>query len=110
MKKKNNLNHILEEIVNQYFGDFGIEKTSEIIFSEESQKTETKKTKKQKPVEEIKAETMINEEEKKISPDQQLMLESLKEDFFNMLNTTKKIEEKKELSDELENIAKTFFK
>lgn len=110
MKKKNNLNHILEEIVNQYFGDFGLEKTSDKIISEESQKAETKKTKKQKPVEEIKTETLVNEEEKKISPDQQLMLESLKEDFFNMLNTTKKIEEKKELSDELENIAKTFFK
>lgn len=109
MKKKNNLNHILEEIVNQYFGDFGLEKTSDKIISEEV-KTESKKTKKQKPVEAIKTEVLVNEEEKKISPDQQIMLESLKEDLFAMLNTTKKIEEKKELSDELENIAKTFFK
>lgn len=109
MKKKNNLNHILEEIVNQYFGDFGLEKTSNKIILEEVNESKKIKTKKLKNDKKIEPNMATNEEEKKISSDQQFMLESLREDFFVMLNTTKKIEEKKELSDELENIAKTFF-
>ena len=105
MKKKNNLNNILEEIVNQYFGDFGLEKTETKETIIEKPIMETKKPKQKEII-----ETRNKEDEKELSKeDHQLMLESLKEDFFTMLNTTKKIEEKKDLSDELENIAKTFF-
>lgn len=100
MKKKNNLNKIFEEIVNQYLGDFSLEKNESVI---EKPIMETKNQKEM-------IKEMIKENEKELSKeDHQLMLESLKEDFFTMLNTTKKIEEKKDLSDELENIAKTFF-
>lgn len=101
MKKKNNLNKIFEEIVNQYLGDFSLEKEKRNDSIIEKPIMETKK---QKEIIEAK------DSEKELSKeDHQLMLESLKEDFFTMLNTTKKIEEKKDLSDELENIAKTFF-
>jgi hypothetical protein len=97
MKKKNKLNNILEEIVNQYLGDFSIE-NSEI-------KTEISESNKQPEIASIK-----NDDEKEIDKaDHLLMLESLKDDFFNMLSTTKKLEEKKDLSDQLEDIAKTFF-
>ena len=105
-KKTNNLNSILENIVNQYFGDFSLE-------TEENEKTK----KEQKPIvekkETIKTQTkaednVTDKTEENIDPN--VFLESLREDFFNMLNTTKKIEEKKELSSQLEDIAKTFFK
>jgi hypothetical protein len=99
MKKKNNLNNILEQIVNQYFGDFSLKETEEknII---------TPKM----PIKEIKEETKEeNVDTSKKTEDQEILLESLREDFFAMLNTTKKIEEKKELSNELEEMAKTFF-
>ena len=89
-KKTNNLNSVLENIVNQYFGDFSIE---------ENKKEKIK----------IEQEPIVKED-KKEDIDPNTFLESLREDFFNMLNTTKKIEEKKELSSELEDIAKTFFK
>ncbi len=89
-KKTNNLNSVLENIVNQYFGDFSLQ---------ENKKEEIKET----PIVE-------KTEEKKEAIDPNTFLESLKEEFFVMLNTTKKIEEKKELSSELEDIAKTFFK
>ena len=91
-KKTNNLNSILENIVNQYFGDFSL--------PENEIKEEIKET----PI----VEKEEKKEEEKIDPN--TFLESLKEDFFIMLNTTKKIEEKKEISNELEDIAKTFFK
>lgn len=103
MKKKNNLNKIFEEIVNQYLGDFSLEKEKKNESIIEKPIFETKKPK-QKEIIETK-----NEEKELSKEDHQLMLESLKQDFFTMLNTTKKIEEKKDLSDELENIAKTFF-
>jgi hypothetical protein len=97
MKKKNKLNNILEEIVNQYLGDFSIEKP-EI-------KTEISESEK-----EIEIISVENDDEKEIDKtDHVLMLESLRYDFFNMLNTTKKLEEKKDLSDQLEDIAKNFF-
>jgi hypothetical protein len=101
-KKTNNLNSVLENIVNQYFGDFSLQENKKEEIKETSivEKTEEKK------------ETPIVEktEEKKEAIDPNTFLESLKEEFFVMLNTTKKIEEKKELSSELEDIAKTFFK
>jgi len=97
MKKKtnkNNLNFILEEMVKEYLGDMSVitepDKVSEI------------------PEKKIETET-IQEEIKNEKVDPSVFIESLREDFFNMLKTTKKIEEKKDLSDELENIAKAFF-
>ena len=97
-KKTNNLNSVLESIVNQYFGDFSLENANE---------------KEQKPILEKQEapKKQIDEEPKteKEQMDPNTFLESLREDFFTMLNTTKKIEEKKELSNELEDIAKTFF-
>jgi hypothetical protein len=102
-KKTNNLNYVLEDIVNQYFGDFSLE--------------ENKKEKiEQKPIVEIteqkqKSEKAENKDENKNEEiDPNVFLESLREDFFIMLNTTKRIEEKKEISNQLEDIAKTFFK
>lgn len=106
-KKTNNLNSILENIVNQYFGDFSLEN----VKSEKLEKPEKSK-KEKKPILE-KKETLKDQVEAEIKNnevDPSMFLESLREDFFNMLNTTKNIEEKKELSDELEDIAKTFFK
>lgn len=100
-KKTNNLNSVLESIVNQYFGDFPLDVTEE------------KSKKEQKPIlekqEAPKKQIDTEPTEKKEEIDPNTFLESLREDFFTMLNTTKKIEEKKELSNELEEIAKTFF-
>ena len=100
-KKTNNLNSVLESIVNQYFGDFSL-KTKETEKTEKEQKPILEKKETPKPQAEI--ETVIKE----IDPN--VFLESLREDFFTMLNTTKRIEEKKEISNQLEDIAKTFFK
>jgi hypothetical protein len=100
-KKTNNLNSVLENIVNQYFGDFSLEKN-------ENEKKEpiVEEKEKKAPIVEQKEQT----ENKFEKTDPNMFLESLREDFFAMLNTTKKIEEKKELSNHLEDLAKTFFK
>jgi hypothetical protein len=97
MKKKtnkNNLNFILEEMVKEYLGDMS-------VIPEPDKVSET-------PEKKIETET-IQEEIKNEKVDPSVFIESLREDFFNMLKTTKKIEEKKDLSDQLEDIAKAFF-
>jgi hypothetical protein len=99
--KTNNLNSVLESIVSQYFGDFPLDATEE------------KSKKEQKPIlekqEAPKKQIDLEQTDKKEEIDPNVFLESLREDFFTMLNTTKRIEEKKEISNELEDIAKTFF-
>jgi hypothetical protein len=97
MKKKtnkNNLNFILEEMVKEYLGDMSVIPESDKVSEVPEKKIETE---------------TIQEEIKNEKVDPSVFIESLREDFFNMLKTTKKIEEKKDLSDQLEDIAKAFF-